>query len=186
MTRYWPGAGKEYTESTCALALSRAGELGIQHIVAASNTGFTARFLVGKTPNLVIVTHHVGFREPGGDEMPPEEREYLTARGVHLITASHFFGGIGRAVTAQFGGLYPGGIVAQSLRTFGQGTKVCLEIATMAADAGAIPVDQEIIAIGGTGRGADTALVLLPAHGKNFFATQVLEVISKPRNWEVR
>lgn len=185
MACYWDQAGKENTDKTCALALKRAEELGIQEIVAASNTGYTARFLAGKI-NLTVVTHHVGFREPGQDEMSPEERQELTAMGVRLVTATHLLGGIDRAVTNKFGGLYPGGIVASTLRTFGQGTKVCLEIAAMAADAGAITWGQEIIAIGGSGRGADTALVLLPAHAKNFFDTQVLEVICKPRNWEVR
>lgn len=186
MTEYWPESGQVNTEKTTALALKRAGDLGIEHIVVASNTGSTARFLVGKVPYLVVVTHHVGFREPGGDEMSAREREDLTALGARLVTASHLFGGIDRAVTNQFGGLYPGGIVAQSLRTFGQGTKVCLEIAAMAVDAGAIPWGREIIAIAGTGRGADTALLLLPAHAKNFFDTQVMEIICKPRIWEVR
>jgi hypothetical protein len=96
------------------------------------------------------------------------------------------FGAIDRSVTNKFGGLYPGGIVAQTFRTFGQGTKVCLEIGAMAADAGAIPWGKEIVAIGGSGQGADTAVVLLPAHAKTFFDTQVLEIICKPRKWEVR
>ena len=69
MSKYWPEAGKANTEATCALALQRAQELKIRDIVVASNTGETARFLVGKVENLVVVTHHVGFREPGQDEM---------------------------------------------------------------------------------------------------------------------
>lgn len=182
----WNEAGKVNTEQTCNLALKRAQELGIKDIIVASNTGYTARFLVDKISNLVVVTHHVGFREPGHDEMPAEEREYLISRGVRLVTTSHLFGAIDRAVTNKFGGLYPGGIVAQTLRTFGQGTKVCLEISTMAADAGAVPYGQQVIAIGGSGQGADTALILKPVHAKNFFDTQVLEFICKPRNWEVR
>jgi len=168
------------------LALERAQELGISTIVVASNSGFTARFLVDKVANLVVVTHHVGFRQPGESEISSEEREFLENHGVRLVTASHLFGAIDRAVTNKFGGLYPGGIVAQTLRTFGQGTKVCLEITAMAADAGAIPWGKEIIAIGGSGRGADTAVVLMPAHAKDFFETQVLELICKPRKWEVR
>lgn len=186
MTQYWSRAGKDNSEATCSLALHTAQELGIEDIVVASNTGETARLLVGKVANLVVVTHHVGFREPGEDEMAQTERESLAAEGVKLVTASHLFGGVDRGVTNKFGGLYPGGIIAQTLRTFGQGTKVCLEITAMALDAGAIPWDREVIAIGGTGRGADTALVLAPAHAKNFFDTKVLEIICKPRDWEVK
>jgi hypothetical protein len=68
-----------------------------------------------------------------------------------------------------------------ALRTFGQGTKVALEIAAMAADAGLVRVDEDIIAIGGTGRGADTALVLAPSYVHRFFNTRVKEIICKPR-----
>jgi hypothetical protein len=186
MTLYWTDAGKTNTQKTCEQALKRAGELGIEDIVVASNSGYTARFLLGKVSNLVVVTHHVGFRGPGEDEMGHEERDYLSSRGARLVTASHLFGAIDRSVTNKFGGLYPGGIVAQTFRTFGQGTKVCLEIGAMAADAGAIPWGKEIVAIGGSGQGADTAVVLLPAHAKTFFDTQVLEIICKPRKWEVR
>jgi uncharacterized protein len=181
MTSYWPAPGRSNTEQTCVLALDRARKLGIESIVVASNTGYTARFLAGKVANLVVVTHHVGFDKPGEDEMPSAEREYLQSQGIRVVTAHHLFGNVDRAVTSKFGGLYPGGIIAQTLRTFGQGTKVCLEIAVMALDAGAIPYGEEIVAIGGSAAGADTALILTPAHAKNFFDTQVLEVICKPR-----
>ena len=40
--------------------------------------------------------------------------------------------------------------------------KVVLEIAAMAADAGLVRTDEDVICIGGTGRGADTAVVLQP------------------------
>ncbi len=186
MTKYWEQAGKENTEDTCALAVERAAQLGIKHIVVASNTGYTARFLLGKVAGLAVVTHHVGFREPGDDEMSPQERDYLADQGAKVVTASHLFGAIDRAASTKFGGVYPGGLIAQTLRTFGQGTKVCLEIASMAVDAGAIPWGEDVVAIGGTGRGADTAMVIRPAHAKDFFNTQVLEIICKPRNWEVR
>lgn len=185
MGEYWPVSGKENTQATCDLALKRAEELNIQDIVIASNTGETARLLVDKV-DLVVVTHHVGFREPGQDEMTRQEREYLTARGVRLVTASHLFGGIDRAVSNKFGGTYPGGLVSQTLRLLGQGTKVCLEIATMAMDAGALPWGRDVIAVAGSGRGADTAVVLRPTHAKTFFETQVREIICKPRDWEVR
>lgn len=75
----------------------------------------------------------------------------------------------------------PPSIVAHTLRMFGQGTKVAVEIAVMALDAGLIPYGSEVIAIGGSGGGADTALVVKPAHAKNFFDTQIREIICKPR-----
>jgi hypothetical protein len=65
----------------------------------------------------------------------------------------------------------------------GEGTKVCVEITLMAADAGLIPVDKDIIAIGGTGRGADTALRIRPAHAAKFFELKIREVIAKPNDF---
>jgi hypothetical protein len=178
---YWNERGKSMTAQTAEAALTRARELGIEHVVVASNTGYTAGFFLGQVPNLVVVTHHTGFRGAGEQEFPTEERRRFEAAGASVLTTTHLFANIERAITNKFGGLYPGGIVAATLRLFGQGTKVCLEIASMALDAGLIPHGQEIIAVGGTGRGADTALVLLPAHSNVFFEGQVLEVICKPR-----
>jgi hypothetical protein len=59
--------------------------------------------------------------------------------------------------------------------------KVCMEIALMAADAGLVAVGEPCIAIGGTGRGADTAVVLTPANAQSFFDLRVMEILAKPR-----
>jgi hypothetical protein len=63
----------------------------------------------------------------------------------------------------------------------GEGMKVVYEIAVMAADAGLARTDEEIIAIAGTGRGADTAVVLKPANARDFFDIRVKEILCKPR-----
>lgn len=181
MAVYFESPGKHNTGQVAELALRRAEELGINHIVVASNTGYTANFFVGKGPKLVVVTHHVGFREPGFDEMSPEARESLKQQGAEVLTTTHLFANVERAVTKQFGGLYPGGLISHTLRMFGQGTKVAVEIATMALDAGLIPYGEPVIAVGGTSRGADTALVLIPAHANAIFDTQILEIVCKPR-----
>jgi hypothetical protein len=73
-------------------------------------------------------------------------------------------------------------LLVHTLRLFGEGTKVCIEITVMAADAGLIQVDEEIMAIGGTGRGADTAMVLKPATASPFFNLKIREILAKPRN----
>jgi hypothetical protein len=70
--------------------------------------------------------------------------------------------------------------MADTLRLFGEGTKAYLDITVMAADAGEIPVDRPVIAIAGTSEGADTALIVQPAHSNNFFDLYVNEIIAKP------
>lgn len=178
---YFDEKGPANTARVAELVATRAKELGIKHVVVASNTGETAAHFLNQGLEVVCVTHHAGFREPGGDEMPAVTREKLTAAGVRVLTTTHLFGNVERAITNKFGGLYPGGIISATLRCFGQGTKVAAEIATMALDAGLIPYGEEIIAVGGSGRGADTALVVKPAYAKDFFDLQICEVICKPR-----
>ena len=101
-------------------------------------------------------------------------------KGASVLTAQHAFGGIGRAIRNKTGTYQIDEVIAYTLRTFGQGTKVAIEIALMAADAGLIRTDEDVISIGGTGEGVDTALVLKPAHTQNFFDLKVREVICKP------
>jgi hypothetical protein len=71
-------------------------------------------------------------------------------------------------------------VVANTLRMFGQGMKVVCEITLMAADAGLVRTDEDIIVIGGTGRGADTAVVLKPVNSEDFFDLKVKEILCKP------
>ena len=185
----WDFAGRHNTEKTARTALKRAKEIGIEDIIAATNTGYTVDVILEEKKdiwpegnlNIVAVTHQAGFREPGGDELGSQKRKALKDAGVSVLTTTHLFANIERNVTRQWGGLHPGGIVSATLRTFGQGTKVCFEIAVMAKDAALIPHDKEIMTLGGTGGGADTAIVMKPAHSHEFFDTEVKEVVCRPR-----
>jgi len=183
-TRF-PTPGPENTRLATDAAVSRLSALGLKDIVVASNTGVSAKQVLASLGsagpvNLVVVTHHVGFREPGQDEMSPEVRAELAAAGVKILTASHLFAGVERAVTKQFGGLFSGGVVSNTLRLFGEGAKVAVEIAVMALDAGLIPYGRDIMSLGGSGRGTDTALIVRPAHSPSFFDTRVVEIVCRP------
>jgi hypothetical protein len=178
---YWEQKGRANTAATVDLALKRAKELGIRQVVVASNSGYTAEQFLDRGVEVICVTHHIGFMSPGEDEMPPQVRQKLAEGGVKLLTTTHLLAGVDRAVRNKFGGLYPAEIIAQSLRMLGQGVKVCVEIACMALDAGLIPYGQEVVAVAGSATGADTALVIVPAHSNQFFDTKVKEIICKPR-----
>lgn len=178
---YWATKGPENTEKTVMAALKRADELNVRRIVVASNTGATARKLIGAGREIVCVTHQVGFNAPGEDEMGNEIRAVLEERGVKVLTATHLLAGVDRALRFKFQGVYPAEIIASTLRMLGQGVKVCVEIGCMALDAGLIPYGEEIVAVAGTGRGADTACVIVPAHSQYFFDTQIKEIICMPR-----
>ncbi len=174
------------TVKTLRSALDRARALDIRHLVVASTTGRTALLLASlrsTAESVVCVTHHVGFRKPGHSELTQATEARLKKLGISVVRAGHALSGIERDLRMRFGGIGPAETVACTYRTFGEGTKVCVEISTMALDAGLIPYGRDIVAIAGTGTGADTALVIRPAHSRSFFTTQIREIICKPRSW---
>jgi hypothetical protein len=113
--------------------------------------------------------------------MPADIRKRLQEKGVKILTTTHLLAGVDRSLRVKWGGVYPAEIIAQTLRILGQGVKVCVEVACMALDAGLVPYGEEIIAVGGTSTGADTAIVIVPAHSNQFFDTKVKEILCKPR-----
>ena len=184
MAIYFDGTGKENTKQTAALAAKRAKELEISEFVVASNEGPSAWALIdalqGNGIGVIVVTHVAGFREPFTMEMEAAEAEKLSATGAKVVTATHALSGVERAFTNKRQGTWPALIIADTLRLFGQGMKVAVECAIMAADAGAIS-GRRIISIGGSGRGADTAIVLTPGHATSLFdQVKIHEIICKP------
>ena len=97
-----------------------------------------------------------------------------------MLTAQHAFGGVGGGIRKQLGSYQVDEIIAYTLRIFGQGTKVAIELALMAADAGLVRTDEDIISVAGTGKGVDTAILLQPANSADFLKLKVKEVICKP------
>jgi hypothetical protein len=73
-----------------------------------------------------------------------------------------------------------GETIADTLRIFGQGMKVVCEISMMAADSGLVRSDEDVVAIAGSSRGADTAVVLKPVNTHNFFDLKIREILCKP------
>jgi len=180
---YFDRPGRANTQRTLSIAQARADELGIRSIVVATTVGETgvtaAQMFAGC--NLVVVTHSNGFKGPDVQELTDANLAAIEAAGGKILTCMHVFGGVGRAVRRKLDTYQVDEIIAFTLRTFGEGMKVVMEITAMAADAGLIRCDEEIIAIGGTGRGADTGAVIKPAHAQDFFDMCVLEVLCKPR-----
>ena len=180
---YFEQAGPANTERTLEIARARAEQLGIRSVVVATTTGATgvraAQIFQGY--DLVVVTHSHGFKAPNTQELTGENRAAILASGARLLTTQHAFGGIGRAVRKEFSTYTLDELIAFVLRNFSQGVKVCVEMAIMAADAGMVKAGEPAIAIAGTGRGADTATVLIPANAQDFFDFRVLEILCKPR-----
>ena len=188
---YYEELKRENTEQTFRVALQRGQELGINTFVVASTSGLTGvqAMKAFEGMNLIVVSHCYGSRERDKWLFTDENLKLLKDKGVPIVTAAHAFGGITRAMNQMSIPNAPttyviGDIVANTLRMFGQGMKVVVEIACMAADAGLVRCDEDIISMGGSGRvgGADVAVVLTPANSHRLFETKIREILCKPRS----
>jgi len=177
--------GEQNTDATLAAAAERMKALGIKSAVVATSTGATtvklARLLEGTGARTVGVTLQAGVWQK---YCPPDpglvaEAEKLGAR---IFTGTHaLMGNVDTAIREKFGGICATDLIAFVYYTFSQGTKVAVEVACMACDAGMVPMGEEAVAIAGTGGGADTALVLTPTSTNNFFDVKIHEVLAMPR-----
>jgi len=183
LCRYHRNQGETNTETTLGRVYRRGRELSVKNILIPTCTGksaFAACEALKGEFGIIVVTHVTGFLKPDTQELSEENRTALLGRGVKVLTAQHAFGGVGRGVRNKLGSYQVDEIMAFTLRIFGQGTKVAVELALMAADAGLIRTDEDVISLGGASHGLDTALLLKPANSFNIFDLKVREVICKP------
>ena len=173
----------ENTPAAIRLALEKAKEMSTD-IVLSSSSGASAFAVLEMASEIkykgrVIVITSV-WKSPGVNQLSEENRRKLTDSGVILVTAAHTLSGVERSLSGKFGGVYPVEIMAHTLRMFSEGVKVCVEIGAMALDAGAIKEPRAVVALGGTGRGCDTACVMTPGYSAKIFDTRIHEILCKP------
>jgi hypothetical protein len=180
---YFEKPGRENT-SRCLEIVSGLADEGFSHLVVATTSGETgllfARKLEGKAVNMVVVTHNVGYAGPNQDECPAEARQELTRFGVKIFTGTILSRGIEASFMKRHQGVYLGYVVAQTLRLLGQGIKVGVEIVAEACDAGLIPEGEDIIAVAGTGKGADTVTIIQAHPSDRFLDIRIRQILAKP------
>jgi hypothetical protein len=182
-TFYFDEASSEHTEKVLALVREYLSDNpNIEHVVAATTEGATgiATAKEFSDKQVVIVSHQTGFAVEDENELSEEKKLQIEKLGATVLTATHAFAGVARSFRKELGTWMATEIVAVALKTFGQGTKVCAEIAMMAADAGLVPVTKDVVCIGGTGRGADTAWVVRPANSHAFPKVRMKACLCKP------
>jgi hypothetical protein len=173
-------SGPGNTAATLEAALRRARELGIAQVVVASSHGGTAleaHKVFAGVARVVAVAISAGYANMGWS-MTAGERSKLERAGVPVLTGLH---ALGDDVNDALGFVAPNRVVRTTLYRFCQGMKVAVEVVLMAAEAGLLDMEQEAVAIAGTGSGADTAIVVKPAFCRNFEDFEIREVLAKPR-----
>ena len=189
--------GKEHTEETLRVALDAAKERGIDTVVVSTTTGTTGEKAVevfkGSGIKLVFVTHQSGYRGSGIQLVPAETKKKLEKTGTVVTCTDVLTGGVDVGVSRQRPevsepqhGSLPfivppvNVLVANTLRLFSQGVKVCAEVAMMAADCGAVQVGKPVICVAGSHAGADTAMVISPAESNRMRDLKLHEILVKP------
>lgn len=177
--------GPENSQKCLEIVRENISKYHYEHVVVATTTGSTgilfAENLKDMNINLVVITHSYGFKEPNTIELTDDARTSIVESGAKIYTGTMITHSLETALAKKFSGVYPTLLVAQSLRRFGEGLKVCCEMIMMAADAGLIPEAADILTVAGTGRGADTVAVIRAATSKRFLELKVLEILAKPR-----
>ena len=179
---YFDKKGKINTVEALTISKQRAMELGIKQIVLASAHGYTAReaakIFSGTGTEIIAVTINAGYQLKECC-MTENERQELEKAGVKVLTSQLSLGG---GVSEAFLGEDSiNAIVASCLKCFSAGMKVAVEVSIMAAEAGYVADDKEIISLGGSYEGADTAIVLVPSYARNFKDLRIREILCKPR-----
>jgi len=180
---YFERGGRANTEETLRLAVERAQARGIGTMVLASTTGDTARLAVeavaGTGLRLVVIPHQYGFSDT--QRFPAELVDELERQGHRVHFGTMLFH------TEGFYGVGAPETMAILLRTICQGMKVCVEIVLMAADGGLVSRGEQVVAVSGTARGADTAVVAIASTSTALHDLHITEMICKPlqnRSWK--
>jgi hypothetical protein len=174
---YFENIGSDNTEVTFKLVQERLKSSGIKKIVLASTTGATAlkalEFFKGQGVQLVVVPHQHDFYR-AVNRFTPDRVKTLRDAGheVHFGTMLFHTGNLYESTAPT--------LMANLLRCFSQGVKVCFEIVLMATDAGLLAPGERVIAVAGTARGSDTSLVMQAASSQHLKNLRVHEILCKP------
>lgn len=158
---YYSTPGRENLDKTLALVKKIAEELGIDDIVIASTTGYTAKKAVETLSGTGVKLTFVGTAR---DRFPSELIVELKKKGCNVCFSNE----------VKYD--YPE-LVKMAYKRFCPGVKVAIEIAMIATQEGYVTTDKDLISVGKW----DTALIIKPSMSSRFEDLMIRELICKPR-----
>jgi len=181
---YFKEPGKANTEKTIELALAYSQNNNINTIVIASSTGNTALKLKEKVPdlNIICVTYSDAVKYKDKLEEFQKNKSLLEEKGITIVKSIHALSGIEKSLTAKYCSMMPATLIADILRLFSEGVKVCVESSMMAVDTGAVKEKEKTLVMGGSHEGCDTCLLVEPSCTSKFFEFGILEIICIPKH----
>jgi len=188
---YFNEPGEGDTQLVIEAVSQRLEAGGVDKVIVASDSGETAaKFaanLKGKA-ELFCVSGGPG-RRARGEEWPclkQELKQEMERLGVVIIDRAPSVFHSSVLETAEGVGAFPERLMKETLYCFGQGMKVAVEVALMAVSSGYVAPYQDVIAVGGSGTGADTAIVLRATYPSVLFdkdpskKMEIKEIIAMP------
>jgi len=170
---YFESPGPVNTDGLLAAVNERLKEGDVRKVVVASSTGATALRAAEliDVPDVKIFGVHFQSDHWGKHSKPNEEHlERATELGVTFIPDSPKVTYL-RDIEGES---------ADTIRKFGQGIKVAAEVVLMATQTGMIDAGDIVIGVGGTGRGADAAIVCVAAPPSEIGKLFIREILAKP------
>lgn len=189
---YFENPGEENTDDVVEAVVKRLQLTRIRVVVVASTSGKTAlKFAkaVGAKAKIFCVSESPYRRE--WDEkwpcMDPSLRGELEKLGVQMIDMVPYVFHSSVFEGSKWLSPSPEYIIRETLYSFGQGLKVAVEVVLTAVACGYIEPYQDVIGVGGSGSGADSAAVMRSTYPAMLFSKdtskrlEIRELIAIPR-----
>jgi len=189
---YFDDPGEDNTEDVVEAVKERIAVTGIGNVVVASTRGRTAVKLaesLGSRVRVIAVSEPQYVKEWGA-KWPTIEPAYvrrLTELNVTVLDKAPYVFHSSILEDSQWSHISPETLLRETFYALGQGFKVAVEVVLTAVACGVLEPYQDVVGIGGTIRGADTALVLRATYPAMVFSKdpmkrlEIREVIAMPR-----
>ena len=188
---YFDEPGEENTQLVIEAVSQRLEFGGITTVIVASTSGETAvafaRILKGKAE--LICVSEAPYRREWGDEWPclkQEFRQELEELGATIIDKVPYVFHNSVLEAARWPDSFPERLVKETLYSFGQGMKVAVEVTLTGVSCGYVSPYEDVIGVGGSSKGADTAIVLRATYPASLFGKdpakrlEIREIIAMP------
>ena len=190
---YFEKAGKHNTGKVIEAVVQRLAEGDVKTVVVSSTTGYTAHAFSEALQGhdyitLISVAESALVREWGAEypTLKPQTKEELERRGVIVVDKVSYVFHHSPFDDSKWQVPTPEEIARETLYAFGQGLKVAVEVVLIAVTMGILEPFQDVVAVGGTHRGVDTAIVMNATYPNYIFSQdpgkrlQIHEVLCKP------
>jgi hypothetical protein len=171
---YFETPGPANTAAVIQIALDRYQKGGIDRVMVASTYGDTALQAARAFEEFGASLLVFGEVLEEGQSPAQEACRQLEAAGHKVIWGVHF------NAMSTFTGENSARLVSEAYYRISEGFKVACEIVMIAASQGYLRKGQKVLAMGGTHRGTDTAIVASAAPITHFKDFEVHEILCKP------